>query len=261
MKLVSLASGSSGNCVLLNVDGKNVVIDTGIKYKKYQEKLQSLNIYNNQINSIFITHAHSDHISGLSSFLKNTTAKVYMTKGTFEKVRNVVEPYMQLGRVIPIEPSKIYTTNNIKVITIPTSHDAKDSVGFIIEYGEKSLAFITDTGYINEKYYKILSNHTAYFIEFNHDVEMLMNSDRYWGLKRRIVGDKGHLSNDQAANILEKVIGTNSKYFVLAHLSSDCNKPEIVKKTMDDLLKRKNLDDVHVELALQHETTTVIEIK
>ncbi len=260
MKIVALASGSKGNCTLVSINGKNFLVDVGISFKTYKNRLVEANIYVNKIDGIFITHEHSDHVLGLVSFLKNTTSHIYLTRGTYEGLKVDVEKYASFGRFKLIEPLKRYNDNDeISISTFSTSHDAKDSLGYIFESSMFKLGYISDTGYLQEKYHTILKNLDAYYVEFNYDVDMLMNSSRPWPLKQRILADTGHLSNVQAANFLDKVIGKNTKVVILSHLSEECNSKDKALKALMDILPN-NLN-IQIVVAEQHRPSTVVEIR
>ncbi len=257
MKIINLASGSNGNCTLLSVNGKNFLIDVGITYANFLKRIKEAEIYINKIDGIFITHEHSDHVSGLQSFLKNTETFCYLTRGTYTGIKFDLEKYATFGRIRVVEPLQKYIDNEVIIVTFALSHDANDPVGYIFACEDKKVAFITDTGYINKKYFKILSNMDAYFIEANHDIDMLMNSNRHWSLKQRIISDNGHLSNLQTAEVLKNIIGNKTKKIILAHLSPECNEKELALKIVLEALKEKKSQS-QVIVADQIKPTPVI---
>jgi phosphoribosyl 1,2-cyclic phosphodiesterase len=143
---------------------------------------------------------------------------------------------------------------------IKTSHDANDSRGYIFEEDNTSVVYITDTGYINTKYYPKLENKSLYIMESNHDIELLMNGRYPYPLKQRILGDKGHLSNKDSAYYLSKLIGNDTKRIILAHLSEENNTPDLAYQTLNEVLKNINKDDIEIIVAKQNERTDLIEV-
>ncbi|MEG2311537.1 MAG: MBL fold metallo-hydrolase, partial [Bacilli bacterium] len=150
--------------------------------------------------------------------------------------------------------------DDIKVEIIKTSHDSGESVGFIISDGTSSMVHITDTGYINNKYFNKLSNHNLYVFESNHDIEMLMTGEYPYYLKRRILGNKGHLSNDDAAFYLSELVGSKTKTIVLAHLSDDNNTYEKAISSVVNTLNSKHKKVNKIIVAKQKERTDFIKL-
>ena len=149
---------------------------------------------------------------------------------------------------------------DMHIIVIKTSHDAPDSRGYIIISGDDSFVYITDTGYINKKYFDVLSNRNVYVMESNHDIEMLNNGSYPFNLRQRILSDKGHLSNYDSAKYLSSFIGNNTKCIILAHLSEDNNTEELAYNT---LIERLNDSDTHVDniiIAKQNKETELVKL-
>ena len=157
-----------------------------------------------------------------------------------------------------IDDEFIINDLNIKVIKL--SHDTDDVNGYIIENNDNSIVYITDTGYINRKYFDLLKNRDIYVIESNHDVEMLMNGNRPYHIKQRILGDRGHLNNEETANYLAKFIGPKTKKIILIHLSEDNNTPSLAKKTLEDVLNKNNIDFHDIIISTQNESTELVSI-
>ena len=245
MKVAVLSSGSKGNCTYLETKNHHILIDMGTTAKYIESKLIELGVEPNSIDTIFISHDHKDHISALNVFLKRYNPKVYLTK-LLEDVLNIDNySLLQTKNVI----------DEIVIETIKTSHDATDSVGFVFEENGKSLVYITDTGYINVKYKNILKNRNMYIMESNHDIEMLMNGKYRYDLKVRILGDRGHLSNEMSTSYLNEFVGDKTKTIILAHLSEENNTEELAYKMI-----RSKIKDKEVIIAKQGERTDLIEV-
>lgn len=150
--------------------------------------------------------------------------------------------------------------DDLRVTTIKTSHDSGESRGYVFESNDKSIVYITDTGYINKRYHNVLKNKNLYVMESNHDVKMLMETNRPHHLKIRILSDEGHLSNEKAAYYLSEFIGPKTNYIVLAHLSEEANCPKIAKKVIKNTLCQQKNNVKTIYIAEQKERTELIEI-
>ena len=252
MDIKVLSSGSKGNTTYVDCGNIKLIIDMGNNCKYVVDKLKGLGINPRDIDAILITHTHSDHIKGLKSFVSRYNTKVYITKGMLGDLS-----YLETYSIMDKECSII---GDVLINTIKTSHDAPDSVGYIITHNNKSLVYITDTGYINKKYFKLLSNKDIYVLESNHDIELLSNSSYPFYLRQRILGDKGHLSNYDASRYLSLFIGDNTKYIFLAHLSEENNTPDLAYDTLIERLNEDEKDIPNVIIALQDKETELVSV-
>lgn len=255
MKVCLLSSGSKGNSCLVETEKTKILIDMGNSSQYICNKLDLLNIKPNEIDAILITHAHTDHIKGLKTFIKKYNTKIYVT----EKLLSILEE--EIGKFnYELYIDKQAIINDLRINIIKTSHDAGEQMGFIIKNNNKSLVYITDTGYINKKYFNILKNRDIYILESNHDVLMLKNGPYPYFLQQRVLSDKGHLSNEQASEYLSEFIGDNTKYIILAHLSEHNNTQEIAINTLKNKLEENNIKFDNILVRKQNEPTKVIEI-
>lgn len=255
MKISVLSSGSKGNSTLIQTENTKILIDLGVTKSYIESNLNEIKVDPKEISAILITHTHVDHVQGLKVFLKKYHPTVYVT----EELLHLLKEYDVPAKYELYEGNKA-VISDLEISLIKTSHDALGSVGFIIKNNDKSCVYITDTGYINNKYFEVLKNHDLYVIESNHDVSMLMNGSYPYHLKRRILGNKGHLSNDDAAYYLSEFIGDNTKTVILAHLSDDNNTYENALNTVSSTLKSKNKMIKNIIIAKQKERTDLIEI-
>lgn len=246
MKVSVLASGSKGNCTYIETNNTKVLIDLGMSNLYVEKKLISLGVNPDDINCIFITHTHTDHVAGLKVFIKKHHPKIFLTTKMYDELHDILNDYEILEDKIVLD--------DLLVDYFKTSHDT-DSVGYIFKSNDKEVVYVTDTGYLNIKNLKKLNNKDFYIFESNHDIELLMNNPHYpYQIKQRILGDKGHLSNIQCREYLKKIIGDRTKYIVLAHLSEQNNNPNIA---LDNL---KDITNIKILVADQNESTELIEV-
>lgn len=250
MRVIVLSSGSKGNTTYIECGKTKILIDMGNTCKYVVNKLKEIGINGEDINAIFITHTHVDHVKGLKVFLKKYNTKVYFT----EKMHDDLD---FISNYSYIDKSKIELGEMI-INVIKTSHDVVDSVGYVIEGDNRSIVYITDTGYINQKYFPMLENREVYILESNHDVEMLNSGPYPFKLRQRILGDKGHLSNYDCARYLSNFIGDKTKCIVLAHLSEENNTRDIAYDTLRSRLISNNQEVSKIIIAKQDEETEEI---
>ena len=255
MRICVLSSGSKGNSCYVETENTKILIDIGTTTTYVVNELDKLGVKPKEIDAILITHAHVDHIAGLKTFIKKYDPVIYVT----EKLLGILEEQVGSFRY-ELYIDKQAIINDLVINTIKTSHDAGEQMGFIIKNNNKSMVYITDTGYINSKYFEKLSNKNLYVLESNHDVLMLKNGPYPYFLQQRVVGDKGHLSNEQASSYLCKFIGDNTKTIVLAHLSEKNNTEEKALETLNNSLKENNINFKNIMIARQNEPTEVIVI-
>lgn len=257
MRVSVLASGSKGNCTYIETNEKKILVDIGTTCKNIEQKLEELKVNPEQIDAIFISHIHNDHISALKVFQKKYHPLVFITPTMIQELVNE-------NKFFPIEKTQYleetFQYGDIKIQTIKTSHDTEDSHGFLFTSRGKSIVYITDTGYIHTKYFPLLQNQNLYIFESNHDIEKLMDGPYSHELKIRILSDRGHLSNQDASYYLSKFIGQNTHYIILAHLSEENNTEEIAYQTLTETLKETNKIVEHIIIAKQKERTELIEV-
>lgn len=252
MKVCVLSSGSKGNTTYIETDNAKILIDIGNTSKYVKEKLEGFGVDPASLDAILITHTHVDHIKGLKVFENKYHVPVYITK-IMHKSLDFIDDYVWIDK-------DEFDIKDIHVTPIKTSHDAPDSRGYVISNKDKSIVYITDTGYINEKYFDILKNKNIYIMESNHDVEMLTNGKYPFNLRQRILSDKGHLSNADSSKYLSAFIGDNTKYILLAHLSEENNTETLAYETLTNRLieDKKKVDNIII--AKQDKETDLIVI-
>ena len=252
MKVIVLSSGSKGNTTYIETKRTKILIDAGNTCKYILNKMADYNIDPKSIDAILITHTHGDHIKGLQTLLKKINPCVYIT----EKMH----PYLEYLENYHIINEETLTIKDMYIDIIKTSHDTEESLGYIINHENKSIVYITDTGYINKKYFDILKNRDIYIMESNHDIELLNNSSYPFSTRQRILSDKGHLSNYDSAKYLSKFIGEKTKYILLAHLSEENNTKELAYDTLIERLEKEKLHVENIIITKQNKETDFIQI-
>ena len=233
MRLCSIASGSSGNCIYVGTDTTHVLVDVGISRKRTEEGLYSLGIDPRILDAVFITHEHSDHISGLGVFSRKYNVPIYATPKTVEAICRcrslgaIDESLFQTVRADESLTIKDMTVNPMRI-----SHDAAEPVGYRINQGKKSVGIATDLGYYDEYIVQNLSGLDVLLLEANHDVNMLQVGRYPYYLKQRILGNKGHLSNETAGRLLCRLLHDRLQAVFLGHLSQENNYEALAYETV-----------------------------
>ena len=223
MELHTLASGSSGNAALLSRDGTHILLDTGISCRRIKNALQQLGLTPEDLSAIFITHCHSDHISGLNTIVKHWDVPIYASVGTCRQLDYRIAGIGKRLRTLSMEET--VSMGSISATAFPTAHDAPGACGYRFD----DAGFLTDTGYITDAAAEVLSGVPLLVLEANHDVEMLRSGPYPYYLKQRILGNQGHLSNEAAAEFARSCAENGTREIVLAHLSRENNTPVIAR--------------------------------
>ena len=233
MNLCSIASGSSGNCIYTGTDKAGILIDAGISAKRIEQGLASIDRNIKEIKGIFVSHEHSDHIKGLGVLARKHHIPIYGTKGTIEAVKNTASLGAideDLYRIIQAEEDVVIDDLVIKPFRI--SHDAAEPVAYRMECGTKSAAVATDLGFYNQTVVDKLQKLDVLLLESNHDIHMLQVGSYPYQLKCRILGDRGHLSNESAGKLLCHLLHDDLKAVFLGHLSKENNYDELAFETV-----------------------------
>ena len=233
MRLCSIASGSSGNCIYVGSDSTHLLVDTGISKKRIEESLAELEVKGEELNGILITHEHSDHIQGLGVFCRKYEVPIYATKGTIAGICACKTlGKMPEGLFREISSDETFDVGDLTVKPFAISHDANEPTGFRIEQEEKAVAVATDLGIYDDYIVENLKGLDAVVLEANHDIHMLEVGPYPYPLKRRVLGDHGHLSNELSGRLLCKILHDKMKHVVLGHLSRENNFPELAYETV-----------------------------
>ncbi|MFT8361534.1 MAG: MBL fold metallo-hydrolase [Sporolactobacillus sp.] len=248
MQISVLASGSTGNSLYIESGQQHLLVDCGLSGKKMIDLLAQIDRLPEDITGILVTHEHSDHVKGLGVFARRFHTPVFANAKTWEAMPGLIGE-------IPNEQKFNFQANTIKdfgplsIESFSVSHDAADPMFFMIHEGDKKVALLTDLGYVSEHIKGMISDADAYIMEANHDTEMLMMGPYPWSVKQRILGDTGHISNEESARALTEVIGGHTQRIYLAHLSRDNNMKELAHLSVGQRLETMGLRLGH-DLAL-----------
>ena len=233
MRLCSIASGSSGNCIYVGSDCAHVLIDAGISGRRVEAGLNSLELTGRDLDGILITHEHSDHIKGLGVIARKYGIPIYATGGTVDAmVRSGSLGKIPEGIFREIREDEPFLIKDLVVNPFTIPQDAAQPVGYRLECGEHSVGIATDLGKYNEYIIENLQNLDALLLEANHDIRMLQVGRYPYYLKQRIMGDRGHLSNENAGQLLCRLLHDNLKAVFLGHLSKENNYEELAYETV-----------------------------
>ena len=236
-----IASGSKGNATLLFTKENIFLIDFGIPNNLLESELARFNKTIKDITALFVTHEHADHLRSLKSI---SPKKQYALEGTLAG-----------GLSNILELNKTITINGVDIAPFIISHDASNPCGFVFNDGEEKLVYMTDTGKYISRNTPLLKNPDYLIIESNHDIQMLLRTNRPMVLKERIMSDHGHLCNEDSAFAALEIIGDNTKEIILAHLSEEANTPELALAAYEKVFKyaHKDIEKYHVRCANQWE--------
>ena len=230
MRICSIASGSSGNCIYVGDEHTHVLVDTGISKKRIEEGLKDLDVKGDELDGIFITHEHADHIQGLRVLASKYHLPVFASAGTLQKLQ---QDGCLSGEFLAEEiPRGGLDFAGMSFQPFPTSHDSAESVGYRIDTLDGAqIGFATDLGMVTPEVTAHLERCKMVVLESNHDVGMLQNGSYPYPLKRRILSEQGHLSNEACAGCLPKLVETGTSQILLAHLSEENNTPDVARQT------------------------------
>ncbi|MFV0528809.1 MAG: MBL fold metallo-hydrolase [Lachnospiraceae bacterium] len=233
MKLCSIASGSSGNCIFVGSEHTSLLVDAGISGKRVEMGLNEVDMTAKDLDGILVTHEHSDHMCGLGVLARRCHIPIYATIGTIDEIRKsrqVGEIPEELFR--EIREDEYFGIGDMQILPFAISHDAAQPVGYRLECGDKSIGIATDMGKYTEEIVEHLTHLDALLLEANHDINMLQVGKYPYYLKQRILGARGHLSNESAGQLLCRLLHDDLKAVFLGHLSKENNYEELAYETV-----------------------------
>lgn len=233
MDFFSVASGSSGNCICLGSDQCHVMIDAGISGKRIEEGMNTYDYTTSDMDGVLITHEHSDHIQGLGVVARKYGLPIYATKGTADAILQS----SSVGKIDPslfhvIEAGKTFFIGNLEIYPMSISHDAADPVAYLVSDGRHRVGIVTDLGYYDADIVSHMEGLDALLLEANHDIRMLQVGAYPYPLKQRILGERGHLSNETSGQLLGQILHDGMQHILLGHLSKENNYDELAYETV-----------------------------
>jgi len=228
LELCAIASGSSGNCICVGDDNTHVLIDAGISGKRIENGLHEFDLKANEMQGILVTHEHIDHIAGIGVMARRYGIPIFSTQGTIDAIKcsksvgKIDESLFQV-----ITPGKRFSIGDLTFKPISISHDAADPVAYKVSNENKTVAVITDLGNYNQAIVDELQGLDALLLEANHDIKMLQMGPYPYPLKQRILGDRGHLSNERSGQLLSDLLHDHFGTVMLGHLSKENNYEEL----------------------------------
>lgn len=245
MKIFSIRSSSTGNCIYIESGDVKLLFDVGVSKKEIEKSLKNISVDIKDINTIFISHEHTDHIKGLRVLNKNYDIPIYATIGTINGIKKINKNNdIRYEFFSIIEKLKELKIGNIKVKPFSIYHDANDPVGFIVKDTKNTIGIITDTGMYDDNIINLLKDVDCLILESNYDIRMLEVGPYPYSLKQRIISFKGHLSNEDAGELINKLLLINPKLklIILGHLSNNNNFKELAYETVKLQISLKNID-------------------
>lgn len=233
MRVMSIASGSSGNCIYVGSENTHLLIDAGISCKKVNEGLHELGLTGADITAVLVTHEHADHIGGLGVFLRKYKTPVYSAEETI----HAIGQYKNIGKLPEgcmhsIEAEEKFEIGDIQIESLPISHDAARPLAYRMDCGKSSAAVVTDLGYYDQNLIEHLQGLDAILLEANHDLRMLEVGPYPYYLKKRIAGTHGHLSNEASGQFLNELLHEDLKKVLLGHISKENNMASLALETV-----------------------------
>lgn len=235
LRILPVASGSTGNCMFLEIDGRHLMIDLGVSASMLRSAMAANGFSWEDVDAVLITHTHSDHVRGLGVCMKRIRAPIFMShtsKNTLMLENATALNYSARTEILP----------DLWVTAIPTSHDCPGSIGFLIETANTRFGYLTDLGVIPEGVTELFSGCDCIVLESNHDEEMLRYGPYPAYLKRRILSEHGHLSNEACAEALAQFAETGTECFFLAHLSQENNRPSLALESARKATAGRNVE-------------------
>ncbi|HLG15380.1 MAG TPA: MBL fold metallo-hydrolase [Blastocatellia bacterium] len=227
MRLIILGSGSTGNSLYIEAGETSVLIDVGLSARETARRMTQAGLDPARVNAIVVTHEHSDHVRGVGVFARTAEVPVFISPATRDQCRFAQDEDLPWGESISSGRSFQIGSLDLHPFTIP--HDGVDTVAFTVESAGVKIGMVTDLGYITQLVAEHLRGSDVIILESNHDREMLKTGPYPWAVKQRIASNLGHVSNDETARYLREDFDGCARWIVLAHLSRQCNHPQLAR--------------------------------
>ncbi|MDT6979456.1 MBL fold metallo-hydrolase [Levilactobacillus zymae] len=240
LRISILSSGSTGNVCYVESPNERLLIDAGLSGKKIEKLMGDIDRSLTDVNALLVTHEHTDHRKAVGILARRyEQLDVYANQGTWDAMAPRIGK-VDLAQKHLFAPDTVQTFGDIDVESFSVSHDAAEPQFYALHYHDKTFVILTDTGYVSEHVEGVIKDADAYLLECNHDVEMLRMGDYSWPLKQRILGDKGHLSNEEGADVLMDVLGNRTKKIYLGHRSLHNNMKSLCHLTVASMMENQD---------------------
>ena len=260
MRICVLASGSSGNCTLLESTGARVLLDVGLSWARVAKALDWIGVDPMSIDAIVVTHEHTDHIAGVGVAARKLRCPVHINIDTLSFVAARLKNVGRL-QIVPTDVGRPFSINDLEFTAFPVPHDAANPVGYVVKSNGLKVGIATDLGYPTNVVRHCLGACNALVLESNHDKKMLLDGPYPFELKQRIASRQGHLSNDQSADLLSNVIHEDLAAVLLSHLSDENNTPELAFNAAAKVLNELDRHDVTVAMTYRDRPSEVITVE
>ena len=279
VRFTILGSGSSGNCAYVETENSRVLVDAGFTPRQIRQRLATIGRTPENLSAIFITHEHADHVSGLFGLAEKLKIPIYCNRDTqdaivwslkerwnakrdplFDGIEKTASDFIAKLDWRLFQTGDSFELNDVLVETFPIPHDAQDPVGYLLRTSGGNFGFVTDLGHTTKLVLERVRAANVLVLESNHDVKMLHESRRSWSLKQRILGRHGHLSNEAAADAATQIMSGSLKHLYLAHLSRECNRPELAMRVMTERLAQIGAGHVQLQFAAQDVPCQTLEL-
>lgn len=254
-----MGSGSGGNCAYLETPEARLLVDAGFSGRQIRQRLAGIRRTPETLTGILITHEHADHIQGLAALAEKLQVPIYCNRLTKEAIESILQIRLNC---------RLFTTGDafeigdVTVETFSVPHDACDPVGFLLRTTAGNVGFLTDLGHATKLVLERVRTANVLVLEANHDVKMLQDDVRRpWSLKQRILSRHGHLSNEAAADVAEQIVTADLRQVYLAHLSRDCNRPELAHRVVSQRLEQAGARHVTIQPAAQDTPSATLRLE
>jgi len=258
VRLAILGSGSAGNCACVETAEARILVDAGFSPRQIRKRLQTIGRVPENLTAILITHEHSDHIAGLAGIAQKLHIPVFCNRATKEEMESLLDARFDCRL---FDTGASFEIADVVVDTFSIPHDAQDPVGFFLHTAAGNIGFVTDLGHVTKLVVERVRRANVLVLESNHDVKMLQDCPRRpWSLKQRILGRHGHLSNEAAAEAVAQIMSAELRHLYLAHLSRECNRPELAHYVMAEQLHHIGATHVQLQVAAQNVPCPTLEM-
>jgi len=263
IRLCSLSSGSSGNCIYVGSESAGVLVDCGVSGKEILENLKNIGVCTSSIKAILVTHEHSDHTKGVGIISRKLNIPIYANSGTWEGMSGGIGN-IKSENIKYFDTGVDFNISELEVKPYSIPHDAADPVGYSFRLGGRKVCIATDLGYFSDEVRSNIQQSDMVLLEANHDINMVKVSHYPYFLKRRILSDVGHLSNEAAGQAVLELLNTGVKKVLLGHLSKENNFPELAYQTVKNILEENKVEigkDIELEVAPRRGISKYYEIE